>query len=105
MLWNSRHWLWKVIWNEPALKAAFRQGLNPDLLTELACRNDQVSLESLIEMTICFDYLIWRHQLHQREGPTSLEPIQESYAKLTAAEWERRKKEHLCFTWVIQIIR
>lgn len=35
------------VWNEPALKYSFQQGLNVEVLTELACRDDQVSLGSL----------------------------------------------------------
>lgn len=34
-------------WNIPALKAAYHQGLNPAILTVLACRNEQKSLDTL----------------------------------------------------------
>lgn len=27
-------------WNDAALKAAFRQGFNPEVLTEMACRDE-----------------------------------------------------------------
>lgn len=40
-------------WNEPDLKATYGQGLNTDLLTELACHDDQLSLDMLIDKSIC----------------------------------------------------
>lgn len=53
-------------WNERASKALFRQGLNSDFLTEMACHDYQVSLYSPV--------FIQNHQLHQKAGPTSPEP-------------------------------
>lgn len=38
--------------NKIALKAAFRNGLNVEVLKELACREEQVSLNSLIDLAI-----------------------------------------------------
>lgn len=38
--------------NEPALKAAFWQGLNSNILAELACQDDETTLDSLIDMSI-----------------------------------------------------
>ena len=44
-------------WNEPALIIAFRNGLNSDILSELACRDDGLSLEGLINLAIRLDQL------------------------------------------------
>lgn len=45
-------------WNEPALKVTFCQGLNPQVLTELACQDEQATLNSLIDMFIQLDNLL-----------------------------------------------
>ncbi|KAI4890785.1 hypothetical protein NFI96_028572, partial [Prochilodus magdalenae] len=44
-------------WNEPALVVAFRNGLHPDLLKELACRDDGLDLDKLIALAIRLDQL------------------------------------------------
>lgn len=49
-------------WNKPALKAAFRRGLNHNILTELACRDDEATLDLLIDMAID-NLLLDRHQM------------------------------------------
>lgn len=46
-------------WNEPALKVAFCQGFDPCVLIELACRDEQISLDALIDMSIHLDNLFW----------------------------------------------
>lgn len=48
-------------WNKLALKAAFRQGFNPEVL---ACRDEEVSLNSPIDLTIHLDYLICNRQAY-----------------------------------------
>lgn len=45
-------------WNEPALKAVFHQGLNPEIVTELACRDKHLTLDSLNDLTIRLDRLL-----------------------------------------------
>lgn len=45
-------------WNEAALKATFRQGLNSEVLKELEWCDDKVSLDSLIDLSIHFDNLV-----------------------------------------------
>lgn len=45
-------------WNEPVLKAAYHQDLNQDILMELAYRDDQASLNSLVDLSIHFDHLL-----------------------------------------------
>lgn len=44
-------------WNEPALKA-YWQVLNPEILTNLACRDDEATLNSLIDLSIHLDNLL-----------------------------------------------
>lgn len=41
--------------NELALKDAFCQGLNTEVLTELVCWDDQVTLYSFLDLAICLD--------------------------------------------------
>lgn len=45
-------------WNKPALKEVFCRGLNHDILTQLACRDDEATLGSLIDMVIRIDNLL-----------------------------------------------
>lgn len=40
-------------WNDIALQAAFRQGLNREVLTEIACHSEPLILDSLIKLAIC----------------------------------------------------
>lgn len=42
-------------WNKPALKLAFRHGMNDDILTEMACRDDQATIDLLIDLAIHLD--------------------------------------------------
>lgn len=48
-------------WNELALKIVYRQGLNEELLTEIACHNDQLTLDALIDISIWLDIMIKKH--------------------------------------------
>lgn len=50
-------------WNEPTLKAAFRQGLNSEVLNELACCNEQLTLDFLIDLAIRLDHLLQNRPL------------------------------------------
>lgn len=45
-------------WNEPALKTAFWQGLNADVLTEFPCKDSKASLDKLIDLAIKLDRTI-----------------------------------------------
>lgn len=40
-------------WNEPVLKATFHRGLDLDVLMELACRDDQITLLSTTNSVGC----------------------------------------------------
>lgn len=55
-------------WNEPTLKAIFWRGLNNNILTELACRDDEATLDSLINMSIWIDTLLWDCKATQRQS-------------------------------------
>ncbi|KAK3507973.1 hypothetical protein QTP70_007781 [Hemibagrus guttatus] len=60
-------------WNEAALWAVFRGGLNPVLQTELACRKDAASLMQFVATAICLDNLLRQHQAGVRP-PVSAHP-------------------------------
>lgn len=45
-------------WQEAPLKLLFRKGLNTDLQSELACRDDEKSLDQFIELAIRVDNLV-----------------------------------------------
>ncbi|XP_053499602.1 uncharacterized protein LOC128619445 [Ictalurus furcatus] len=63
-------------WNQPALKAMFRRGLNADIVTELACRDDQLTFDSLINVAIRLDRLLRsrRSLRSEAEAPASGSP-------------------------------
>lgn len=52
-------------WNEPALKAVFRRGLNESVREEMACRDDEATLDSLIDLAICLDNLLCDRNYYQ----------------------------------------
>lgn len=62
-------------WNKTELKAAYLQGLNQDILTELACCDDQVSLDLLNDLSIHLGYLL----KNQGGCKTELNPIDECH--------------------------
>lgn len=45
-------------WNGPALKSVFHNVLNPEVVMQLACHDDQLTLDSLINLVIHLDHLI-----------------------------------------------
>lgn len=51
-------------WNEPALKAMFRQGLCPEVLSKMACQDEHLSLDALIDLAIHLD-----HRIQSRPSP------------------------------------
>lgn len=50
----------EIGWDKSTLKAVFRRGLNPN--TELACRDDEATLDSLMDLAIHLDNLLLDHQ-------------------------------------------
>lgn len=45
-------------WNEAALKDVFPAGLNPEVQKEMACHDDEKSLDSLMDLAIRLDNLL-----------------------------------------------
>lgn len=45
-------------WNDLALKVIFCPGHEANILTELACRDEQSTLDSLIDLAIKLDHLL-----------------------------------------------
>lgn len=89
-------------WNEPALKIAFWQGLDPRVLTELACSDKQTTLDTLIDLSIHLDNLLCSRPTLQHaiaktpsfEAPT---PMDICCTRLTSSERDCRRKEGRCF--------
>lgn len=88
-------------WNEPALKAAFHRILNSEILSKLACQDDEATMNSLIELSIKIDNLLcdWRSVLTTLPtlDRTTIEPMQLSNTRLFLGERARRHKEGLCY--------
>ncbi|XP_052001342.1 uncharacterized protein ccser2a isoform X1 [Xyrauchen texanus] len=85
-------------WLECTLKLLFRQGLSADLQSELACRDEGVSLDQFISLAIRVDNLIcFRRPARWLPQPTPApqrqaapEPMQLHRTHLTPEERERR---------------
>lgn len=58
-------------WNELVLKAAFHWGLNEAVLTEMACRDKRLSLDSFIDLTIRLDNLLQKCQAFHLTTPST----------------------------------
>lgn len=111
-------------WNDSALKAVFRQGLNGNILRVLACRDDAATLDSLIHLSIRLDNLLIEHFPRSLEGnsfkrattllsrmsmpnevfaessayvPSHPEPMDLNVSTLRTLEREKRRLRGLCF--------
>ncbi|KAL0173533.1 hypothetical protein M9458_029501, partial [Cirrhinus mrigala] len=92
-------------WNDGPLKLHYRKGLQPDLQVELACRDENLSLNQYIELSIGVDNVM-RACKPSRAFTVippsasipvaSPEPMQLGVTKLSAEERERRLKNNLC---------
>ncbi|KAL0157200.1 hypothetical protein M9458_048446, partial [Cirrhinus mrigala] len=92
-------------WNDGPLKLHYRKGLHPDLQMELACRDEDLTLDQYIELSIRVDNLmrsrkpvrpfqpVFRSTLTGEPAP---EPMQLGATKLTQEERERRLRGNLC---------
>ncbi|KAK3530547.1 hypothetical protein QTP86_027911 [Hemibagrus guttatus] len=101
-------------WNEQALLASYRQGLDPQVRLHLAAYEDTIGLERLIQLSIrvttCMQSCLGEHQ-----GQSSLttilgwpdpvsppepapEPMHLGSSHLTPAEWQRRLTQNLCLS-------
>ncbi len=92
----------QTTWVEDTLKLLFRRGLNAELQSELACRDEGRTLSQFIELTIHIDNLI-RARRTVRSAPRSPprsqnagEPMQLGFTPLTPQERERRMQNQLC---------
>ncbi|KAL0154660.1 hypothetical protein M9458_048923, partial [Cirrhinus mrigala] len=92
----------QTTWVEDTLKLLFRRGLNHELQSELACRDEGRSLNDFIELTIQVDNLIRTRRSPRSMTPSftethnSPEPMQIGNTHLTPEERERRMQDHLC---------
>ncbi|KAK3505766.1 hypothetical protein QTP70_004100 [Hemibagrus guttatus] len=99
-------------WNEQALLAAYRQGLNPQVRLHLAAYEDTIGLERLIQLSIrvaaCMQLCVtepqdqsphstWRDQPTPVSSPEPApEPMHLGASHLTPAERQRRLTRNLC---------
>ncbi|KAK3515344.1 hypothetical protein QTP70_017278 [Hemibagrus guttatus] len=69
-------------WNNMALWAVFRAGLNPALQTELACHVEATSLMQFVATAICLDNLLRQHQAATQSSPAAWPRIRTDYPSL-----------------------
>ncbi|KAI2667669.1 Transposon Tf2-9 polyprotein [Labeo rohita] len=92
-------------WNDEPLKLHYRRGLHPDLQVELACRDEDLTLEQYIDLSIRVDNVMRARRSNRSSVPLPLpplstetgpEPMQLGSTKLTLEERERRLRSNLC---------
>ncbi|KAI4874420.1 hypothetical protein NFI96_032055 [Prochilodus magdalenae] len=90
-------------WDKKALKGIYHQSLNESLKSELACRDEPLSLSQLIQLSIKLDNMIRSRRHHtphsfniQSPVPSAVEPMEFGRARLNAAERQRRLQENRC---------
>lgn len=89
-------------WVEDTLKLLFRRGLNSELQSELACRDEGRSLSEFIDLTIQIDNLIRSRRPSRAlsrfppDTSATAEPMQLGFTHLTPEERERRMQNQLC---------
>ncbi|KAI2668070.1 Retrotransposon-derived protein PEG10 [Labeo rohita] len=92
-------------WNDGPLKLHYRKGLNSDLQVELACRDENLSLNQYIDLSIRVDNVMRARKPSRPFTPTfqpqpsassAPEPMQLGTTKLTTEERERRLCNNLC---------
>ncbi|KAK3554597.1 hypothetical protein QTP70_027889, partial [Hemibagrus guttatus] len=102
----------KSSWNEQALLAAYRQGLDPQVRLHLAAYEDAIGLERLIQLSIrvatCMESCVnesqgqsspntWLDRPATVNPPEpALEPMHLGTSHLTPAERQRRLTQNLC---------
>ncbi len=86
------------------LKLLFRKGLNPELQSEITCRDEDKTLEQFIDLAIRLDNLL-RSRRPPRPSlapavtatvPPGTEPMQIGFTHLSGEERERRIRQNLC---------
>ncbi len=90
-------------WENEPLRLLYRKGLNEELQSELACRDEGRTLEQFMELTIRIDNLMRSRRVHRSalpiltdQGIPEPEPMQVGVTRLSAEERERRIRQHLC---------
>ncbi|KAL0152283.1 hypothetical protein M9458_052006 [Cirrhinus mrigala] len=92
-------------WNDEPLKLHYRKGLHPDLQVELACRDENLSLEAYIDLSIRVDSVMRARKPGRLPTPVPAvaftneaapEPMQLGATKLSLEERERRLRGNLC---------
>ncbi|KAI2665817.1 Transposon Tf2-9 polyprotein [Labeo rohita] len=92
-------------WNDEPLKLHYRRGLHPDLQVELACHDEDLTLEQYIDLSIRVDNVMRARRSNRSSVPLPLpplssetgpEPMQLGSTKLTLEERERRLRSNLC---------
>ncbi len=90
-------------WENDPLKLLYQKGLNEELQSELACRDEGRTLEQFMELTIRIDNLMRSRRTHRQTLPQPLtqripepEPMQFGVTRLSAEEREGRIRRHLC---------
>ncbi|KAI2660046.1 Retrotransposon-derived protein PEG10 [Labeo rohita] len=92
-------------WNDGPLKLHYRKGLNPDLQIELAYRDENLTLDQYIDLSIRVDNVMRARrssrpvsamQLPAAPHEAAAEPMQLGTTKLTLEERERRLRGNLC---------
>lgn len=88
-------------WDNIALKAVFHQGLNSKIIKELVCRDDEATLDGLINLAIRLDNVLLDRLAQVRPvystEPSNPKPMQIDGTHLPAQERQRRCCEYLCF--------
>ncbi|KAL0154119.1 hypothetical protein M9458_050578 [Cirrhinus mrigala] len=92
-------------WNDGPLKLHYRKGLNLDLQVELACRDEGLTLQQYIDLSIRVDNVLRARKSSRPFTPMPMtlpaaeaapEPMQLGTTKLTVEERERRLRSNLC---------
>ncbi len=90
-------------WEDEPLRLLYRKGLNEELQSELACRDEGRTLEQFMELTIRIDNLMRSRRVHRsalpiptNQGTPEPEPMQVGVTRLSAEERERRIRQYLC---------
>ncbi|KAL0162424.1 hypothetical protein M9458_041820 [Cirrhinus mrigala] len=90
-------------WDLAPLKVLYRQGLNRELQSELACKDEGLTLSQYMELAIKTDNLMrsrrgYRSTRFTSPSPvtTESEPMQIGATGLTPEERDRRVRNHLC---------
>ncbi len=90
----------QTTWTEDPLRVHYRKGLNHDLQTELACRDEGRSLDNYIELSIQIDNLLRARRSTTRSAlrasPDTQEPMQVDTHHISPEERNRRITHHLC---------